>query len=76
MPMHTLECSRMRLLGQHDLGGHGNCGEGTAAHATELDRPRSQCPAGVSQIRAAAERESTEILDRVDDATARERPRR
>jgi hypothetical protein len=30
MSMHTLECSGMRLLGQHDLGGHGNCGEGTA----------------------------------------------
>ena len=28
--MHPVECSGMRLLGQHDLGGHGNCGEGTA----------------------------------------------
>jgi len=26
--MHPVECSGMRLLGQHDLGGHGNCGEG------------------------------------------------
>jgi hypothetical protein len=30
MSMHPVECSGMRLLGQHDLGGHGNCGEGTA----------------------------------------------
>ena len=28
--MHPVECGGMRLLGQHDLGGHGNCGEGTA----------------------------------------------
>ena len=28
--MRPLECSGMRLLGQHDLDGHGNCGEGTA----------------------------------------------
>ena len=28
--MHTPEHSGMQLLGQHDLGGHGNCGEGTA----------------------------------------------
>jgi hypothetical protein len=25
-----VECTGMRLLGHHDLGGHGNCGEGTA----------------------------------------------
>jgi hypothetical protein len=30
MSMHPVERSGMRLLGQHDLGGHGNCGEGTA----------------------------------------------
>src|SRR5579875_1056346 len=29
-PMYPVECSGMRLLGQHDLGGRGNCGEGTA----------------------------------------------
>ncbi len=28
--MYPVECSGMRLLGQHDLGGRGNCGEGTA----------------------------------------------
>lgn len=28
--MRPVECSGMRLLGQHDLGGRGNCGEGTA----------------------------------------------
>ncbi len=28
--MYPVECSGMRLLGQHDLGGWGNCGEGTA----------------------------------------------
>jgi hypothetical protein len=28
--MPATECSGMQWLGQHDLGGHGNCGEGTA----------------------------------------------
>jgi hypothetical protein len=30
MSIQALECSGMRLLGHNDLGGHGNCGEGTA----------------------------------------------
>jgi hypothetical protein len=30
MMVHPVEGHGMRLLGQHDLDGHGNCGEGTA----------------------------------------------
>jgi hypothetical protein len=30
MMVHPVESHGMRLLGQHDLDGHGNCGEGTA----------------------------------------------
>ena len=30
MAVRWLECSGMRYLGQHDLAGHGTCGEGTA----------------------------------------------